>query len=201
MPRVTEQHREARRAQILDAARRCFVRRGFHETSMQQLLAEAGLSSGAVYGYFSSKDELIVAIAEDNISQISALLRSFADREAPGTARDLLIEVLGFIRSMHAENGFAAIALLVWSEATRNAELATRLTELMREYHDSFTRLAGTAGQPSSGLSPQTAGALLTSIVVGYIARLAIVGDDATEDLSGMIAALIPDADRSGLPG
>jgi len=69
MPKVTEQHREARRAQILNAARRCFVRQGFHETSMQELLAEAGLSSGAVYGYFSSKDELIVAIAEDNISQ------------------------------------------------------------------------------------------------------------------------------------
>ena len=131
MPKITEQHREARRAQILDAARRCFVREGFHETSMQELLAEAGLSSGAVYGYFSSKDELIVAIAEDNISQISALLRSFTDRKAPGTARDLLIEVLGFIRSKHAENGFAAIALLVWSEATRNAELAARLTELI----------------------------------------------------------------------
>ncbi len=177
------------------------MRQGFHETSMQELLAEAGLSSGAVYGYFSSKDELILAIAEDNISQISALLRSFTDREAPGTARDLLIEVLGLIRSMHAENGFAAIALLVWSEATRNAELAARLTELMREYSNSFVQLARPTGRPWSGLPPQTAGALLTSIVVGYIARLAIVGDDATEDLSGMIAALIPDADRSGLPG
>ena len=177
------------------------MRQGFHETSMQELLAEAGLSSGAVYGYFSSKDELIVAIAEDNISQISALLRSFTDREEPGMASDLLFEVLGFIRSMHAENGFAAIALLVWSEATRNAELATRLTELMSEYRNSFARLAGPAGQPGSGLSPQTAGALLTSIVVGYIARLAIAGDDATEDLSGMIAALMPDADRSKVPG
>ena len=201
MPKVTEQHREARRAQILNAARRCFVRQGFHETSMQELLAEAGLSSGAVYGYFSSKDELIVAIAEDNISQISTLLRSFTEREEPGTARDLLIEVLGFIRSMHAENGFAAIALLVWSEATRNAELAARLTELMREYRNSFALLAGPAGEPWSGCSPQAAGGFLTSIVVGYIARLAIVGDDATEDLSGMIAALMPDADRSEVSG
>jgi hypothetical protein len=102
---------------------------------------------------------------------------------------------------MHAENGFAAIALLVWSEATRNAELAARLTELMREYHNSFARLAGPAGQPWSGSSPQAASALLTSVVVGYIARLAIVGDDATEDLSHMIAALMRDADRSEVPG
>lgn len=177
------------------------MRQGFHETSMQELLTEAGLSSGAVYGYFSSKDELIVAIAQDNISQISALLRSFRGREAPGAARDLLIEVLGLIRSMHAENGFAAIALLVWSEATRNAALAARLTELISEYHNSFARLAVPAGQPWSGLSPQAVGALLTSVIVGYIARLAIVGDDATEDLAGMIAALMPNADRTEVLG
>jgi hypothetical protein len=60
---------------------------------------------------------------------------------------------------------------------------------------------SGPGGQPWNGVSPQAAGALLTSVVVGYIARLAIVGDDATEDLSGMIAALIPDVDRSEVPG
>ncbi len=44
MPKVTQQHMDARREQILDAARRCFLRDGFHSTSMQDLFAEAGLS-------------------------------------------------------------------------------------------------------------------------------------------------------------
>ena len=43
MPKVSQQHRDARREQIMAAARRCFLRDGFHATSMQDLFAEAGL--------------------------------------------------------------------------------------------------------------------------------------------------------------
>ena len=63
MPRVSEAHLAARRQQILDAARVCFTRNGFHATSMQDVIAEAGLSVGAVYRYFRSKEELVAAIA------------------------------------------------------------------------------------------------------------------------------------------
>ena len=69
MPKVTQQYRDARRDQILGAARRCFLRDGFHSTSMQDLFAEAGLSAGAVYRYFASKDEVIVAIAEETCAR------------------------------------------------------------------------------------------------------------------------------------
>src|SRR3569833_792948 len=63
MPRVSDDHLERRRQQILDAARRCFLRKGFHLTSMQDVFAESGLSAGAVYRYFKSKNEIITAIA------------------------------------------------------------------------------------------------------------------------------------------
>ena len=63
MPKVTEAHRESRREQILIAAWKCFSRKGFHSTSMADVIKEAGLSAGAVYLYFRSKDEIIVAVA------------------------------------------------------------------------------------------------------------------------------------------
>jgi TetR/AcrR family transcriptional regulator, transcriptional repressor of aconitase len=66
MPKVTHEYRDARRDQILSAARRCFLRNGFHATSVQDLVAESGLSSGAVYRYFASKDDVIIAIAEEH---------------------------------------------------------------------------------------------------------------------------------------
>src|SRR4029453_1435885 len=62
MPKVTEEHVEARRRQILSAALRCFARQGFHRTTMQDIFREADLSPGAGYSYFTGKDELIVAI-------------------------------------------------------------------------------------------------------------------------------------------
>jgi len=60
-PKVTEAHLESRREQILDAAFTCFAHRGFHTTTMHEICAEAGLSAGAIYSYFSSKNEIIGA--------------------------------------------------------------------------------------------------------------------------------------------
>ena len=81
MPRVTQQHRDERREQILAAARRCFLRDGFHGTSMHDLFAEADLSSGAVYGYFASKDDVIVAIAEENLQDVVAMIHVVAMKQ------------------------------------------------------------------------------------------------------------------------
>lgn len=50
---------ETRRAQILDAAKRCFATRGYHETKVDDIVREAGLSKGALYWYFKSKEELL----------------------------------------------------------------------------------------------------------------------------------------------
>jgi AcrR family transcriptional regulator len=65
MPRVSEEHLEARRRQIMDAAIVCFARDGFHRATMQDVCAEAQLSPGAVYRYFSGKDAIVKAIADE----------------------------------------------------------------------------------------------------------------------------------------
>lgn len=62
-PKVSEEHVEARREQILMAALTCFAKNGFHHTTMKDICQQADLSPGAVYSYFASKDELIEAIA------------------------------------------------------------------------------------------------------------------------------------------
>src|SRR5260370_36600230 len=105
MPKVSGEYRQERRAQILAAARRCFIRQGFQETSMADLLAEAGLSSGAVYNYFSSKEEVILAIAEQNIGQVISMLRESANdppRGCPGGAPADLVDPS---RARHTDNG------------------------------------------------------------------------------------------------
>nr|MDT0667257.1 TetR/AcrR family transcriptional regulator [Micromonospora sp. DSM 115978] len=74
MPRVSQEHLDARRQQIIDAARRRFAVSGFHGTSMQDVLTEAGLSAGAVYRYFPSKESIIEAIAVEVTGQIGAIV-------------------------------------------------------------------------------------------------------------------------------
>ena len=65
MSNVSEAHIAARRQQILEAARACVARQGFHQTNIQDICKEAELSPGAVYRYFPSKDHIIAATRTD----------------------------------------------------------------------------------------------------------------------------------------
>jgi AcrR family transcriptional regulator len=64
MPRLKPSSQRQRRERILEAAERCFARAGFHRTTMHDICKEAGVSPGALYLYFDSKEALIAGIAE-----------------------------------------------------------------------------------------------------------------------------------------
>jgi AcrR family transcriptional regulator len=59
LPKLSDEKQQERRLHILDAAEVCFARRGFHRTTMNDICREAGVSAGAVYLYFKSKEALI----------------------------------------------------------------------------------------------------------------------------------------------
>ena len=73
MPKVSDEHRAARRKQIVDAGRHCVADQGFHKTTMSDVIRESGLSAGAVYGYFRSKDEILAAIADDALGNVDEI--------------------------------------------------------------------------------------------------------------------------------
>src|SRR5215203_6389495 len=60
-----------RRTRILDAAERCFVRSGFHRTTMQDIASEAAMSPGNLYRYFPSKDAMVGGLAERDRAQMA----------------------------------------------------------------------------------------------------------------------------------
>src|SRR5881275_1899156 len=78
-----------RRSQILEAAIVCFARRGFHQTSMHDISAEAGISVGLIYRYFANKEAVIAAMADRHKEQIRALLEQAS--EAPTLLESLEI--------------------------------------------------------------------------------------------------------------
>ncbi len=93
MPKLKPDTQRARRENILDAAEQCFARAGFHATSMQDICREAGVSPGALYVYFRSKEDLIAGLAERNrlefqtrFIQLAEATDFFAALEAIGNA-------------------------------------------------------------------------------------------------------------------
>lgn len=69
MPKLSNEEMSARRADIIAAAGRCFARKGIQATTMREIFAEAGMSAGAVYNYFKTKDDLIAAGIRDSTAQ------------------------------------------------------------------------------------------------------------------------------------
>lgn len=65
MPKVTQEHLDARRAQILDGARRAFAQYGYDGATVTRLEEATGLSRGAIFHYFGGKKDLFAAVAAD----------------------------------------------------------------------------------------------------------------------------------------
>ena len=109
---------EIRRAHILQAARACFSRGGFHSTSMQAVCAEARMSPGALYRYFPSKDALIEAIAIEERRKGLAI----SDLLGGGGSihQRLLASGIAYINSMR-DRGEVLLMLEVFAESIRSS--------------------------------------------------------------------------------
>jgi AcrR family transcriptional regulator len=82
MARLTQAHIDARRDAIRDAAQRLFVRKGVEGARMEEIAAEAGLSAGAIYRYFPSKEHLLRAVIAGHVSHNEALFHDASEGEA-----------------------------------------------------------------------------------------------------------------------
>jgi AcrR family transcriptional regulator len=81
MPKLDEETQHARRVNILDAAERCFVRSGFRGASVHDICREAGVSPGALYLYFASKEDLIAGLCQREAEDFGTRFAGLA--EAP----------------------------------------------------------------------------------------------------------------------
>jgi AcrR family transcriptional regulator len=120
MPRIRPERKAERRAQIVAAARTCFARSGFHNATLQDVFAEAGLSAGCVYNYFRSKDELMLAIAEERHEDERRLIAEVSEMDDPVAALRQIAKT--FADQNLKDDGLdkRRIALQTWSEAQIN---------------------------------------------------------------------------------
>jgi AcrR family transcriptional regulator len=124
MPKVTEAYLQARRAEILDAAWTCLARKGYHQTTMQDICEESGLSYGAIYRYFASKQEILVAIF-DRVAGVSREIVKAA-QESTESPRNAL-EAIGRVTFAYFDQpDFELVTrtdIEIWPEIIRNERL------------------------------------------------------------------------------
>ena len=110
-----------RRQQILQAARKCFVAQGFHQTSMRQILSAANISTGAAYNYFFSKAEIVQAFVIDERADISELIAGLKSSNKPlmGISR-LVYEAIKY--TSYEE---AVLSVQIYAEVTRDPDISS----------------------------------------------------------------------------
>ncbi|SDM69965.1 TetR/AcrR family transcriptional regulator [Allokutzneria albata] len=87
MPRVSQDHLDARRRQILDGARSCFARHGYEGATVRRLEEATGLSRGAIFHHFRDKESLFLALAEEDALRMAEVV---AEQGLVQVMRDLL---------------------------------------------------------------------------------------------------------------
>ncbi|MED6046785.1 TetR/AcrR family transcriptional regulator [Rothia kristinae] len=195
MPRLTDETRDARRRQILDAAAACFRRRGFTGTSMAEIIRESGLSAGSIYSHFSSKDEILQATAERTLQRAERILAEAASAEQAVTPRGIARTVPRDV----VDRDLMRMFLQLWSEAVldpRIAQLARgnlrRVRDLMAGALLPWARRQGDAG-PAEELARRRADGLL-ALMHGYFVRISVdPGLDTPEFLEGIVELLPED--------
>ena len=122
MPKVSAQHREARREQIIDAALRSFAAKGFQGASMADIIAEAGLSAGAIYGHFEGKQQLALAVAQRILGN---RMTEFGERIAGGGTLPPPSEMLrGMVTGLTSEIHDVGVIVQLWGEGVTDPEMA-----------------------------------------------------------------------------
>jgi AcrR family transcriptional regulator len=181
---VSQEYLAARSRQILDAARRSFVRNGFHATSMQDILREANLSAGAVYRYFKSKDEIIAAIGFTNVEAFTRAIEDVLQIDDPPPLDEALGRLFAALERLDEDQDHARITLQAWSEALRSPALAARVDEGWADLTSSLAGLVETyqgRGQISSDVPADHIARLLVGLLHGFVVRRAVLGDGDSE--------------------
>jgi len=207
MPRITPERREARRAEIVAAARRCFARDGFHQTSMPDIAAAAGVSAGAPYRYFAGKEEIVLTIAADAFRLIFEPMERVAvvaDAPSLGDLVAASVEALSVETVTDAAGQVVPVEELLrcvvqtWSELLRDDVVHARASEgferVRRSIADALRR--GQAAGAVHTVEPENGARILIGLLHGFLLQRVAFGLTDTAGYNDAVRALLNGPER-----
>ncbi len=187
MPKVSDQHRASRRDQITAAALACFAEKGFQRTSMADIIAASGLSAGAIYLHFASKQQIALAVGRQ------VLGRRIGDLdELPAARCPIRSRCCGSSsRACWMTWSTPACCCSFWGEATSDPAMGALVGEIFETLRDGFTRYltawATQRGAPDPAAWATRALPAVLALAQGFMVQRALVpGFDADAYFDGL---------------
>jgi AcrR family transcriptional regulator len=172
LPKISDHQRQSRRQAILEAALACFSQDGFHQTGMADIVRRSGMSHGAVYGYFQSKDDIIEALADDR-HRSEAMLNAAAERAGdPIDGLHALVRAYAHWLSDPQGEARRRVGIHGWAEALRSARVRALVVEgiaIPRAMIVGLVEKAQRAGQMSSDLGAEAIARSFIAVFQGLV--------------------------------
>jgi TetR/AcrR family transcriptional regulator, transcriptional repressor of aconitase len=181
MPKISDERKAARREQILDGARQCFAEHGYEGATVAKLEREIGLSRGAIFNYFPSKEDLFVELAARDTKRVSEV---FLDQGLEG----VLHEILEF------DPSWLAVYLELVRRARTDPAFRKRLEDRESEFvlaNRARVEEAQRAGEIRDDLDPKSLGIFVNLVLHGLMIQRATGEDPPPVDL---VLGLLEDA-------
>ena len=184
------QRQSDRRAEILDAAERCFARAGFHRASMQDICTEAGMSPGNLYRYFPSKEALIAGICERNRADAVDSFNQVED------APDFFDALAGLARYhlVDRTDDEVSICAEIMAESRRHPDIRQLYQTIendIRERMAVMLQRAAERGEIRADLDPQAIAGLLMAIGDGMSWRRSVDPKFSAEESLPLILNMV----------
>jgi AcrR family transcriptional regulator len=193
LPKLKPEELESRRQEIIEAARACFLRNGFHRTTTDEICKQASITPGGLYHYFAGKDEIIAAVIQQQVNDAIGRIRAVVD--AAGGMRSGFGEVAQvFMETMNDPNidKVVRLELEIWGEGLKNeklGEISKEAWAIRREWMETMIERGAAEGlYNTKDVDARGLASLLTAILVGMRLGKVLWKDDF--DLQGAIRAM-----------
>ena len=130
-----------RKAQILRAALACFARKGYHKTTMDDIVAESGLSKGTLYWYFNSKKALFISLFQEVMGQIGQAWEGIAANHQASATEKLRASVALFRAELKEMVPFFGVMMEAWALTRYDEDVESIIQELYGPYLDIMIRI------------------------------------------------------------
>jgi AcrR family transcriptional regulator len=137
VPKLEAAVKEQRRQHLIDAAWRCVSRGGYRSLSVDDVCAEAGLSKGAFYTYFDQKQDLLLALLDDDAAGLSDVVANAAEQS---NGVEQIRRFVAAVVDRGSDSAAVQLRADLWAEIAADDALRDRFLEAMQQRR---ARLAG----------------------------------------------------------
>jgi AcrR family transcriptional regulator len=169
-PKVPEAYLDARREEIILAAWNCFIEKGFHNTTMQDIYEATKLSPGAVYNYFASKDDIVAGAVAQFSNWSVASLASIISKHP---RQPLYAAIRWWVATIkESQNPGFSVYLTLYTEAAHNEKIRATVLASQDTTHTVLIRAIKNGqrnGSINPGLDPLSVARTFMGILFGIM--------------------------------